>query len=76
MCDRVSAVFKKGEKLDAGSRWLLEQQYLSYIRNGLNLPEGPQWGHFKQIDRYLTDMSTDFRKNLNEEAGELWFTLK
>ena len=73
--DLVDAVLKKNEALDPESRRLLEKDHKSYIRNGLNVPAGPQRDRFKEIKKRLSELSTDFQKNLNEESGGVWFTL-
>jgi metallopeptidase MepB len=70
----VEAAFQKGDKLDPESQRLLEKERKSYIRNGLGLPAGPQRDRFKEIKKRLSQISTDFQKNLNEENGGLWFT--
>lgn len=70
----VDAVLKKKEALDPESRRLLEKDHKSYIRNGLNLPAGPQRDRFKEIKQRLSTISIAFQKNLNEEQGGIWFT--
>jgi metallopeptidase MepB len=70
----VEAAFQKGDKLDPESQRLLEKERKSYIRNGLGLPAGPQRDRFKEIKKRLSQISTDFQKNLNEENGGIWFT--
>jgi metallopeptidase MepB len=70
----VDAVFKKGESLDPESKRLLEKDHKSYIRNGLGVPAGPQRDRFKEIKKRLSDISIQFQKALNEEAGGIWFT--
>jgi metallopeptidase MepB len=70
----VEAAFQKGEKLDPESQRLLEKERKSYIRNGLGIPEGPKRDRFKEIKKRLSQISTDFQKNLNEENGGIWVT--
>lgn len=70
----VDAVLKKGDKLDPESQRLLEKEHKSYVRNGLNIPAGPQRDRFKEIKKRLSQLSIAFAKSLNEEKGGLWFT--
>lgn len=70
----VDAALKKGDKLDPESQRLLEKEYKSYIRNGLNIPAGPKRDRFKEIKKRLSQLSIIFQKNLNEEKGGIWFT--
>src|SRR5436305_13709945 len=72
----VEAVFQKGEMLDPESQRLLEKERKGYIRNGLGLPPKPQRDRFMWIQKRLSQIRTDFRKNLNEENGGIWFTKK
>ena len=72
--DLVEAVLKKNELLDPESRRLLEIKHKSYILKGLNLPAGHQQ-NLKQINVRLSKLIADFRGNLNEESGGIWFTL-
>lgn len=53
---------------------LLEKERMNYIRNGLGLPAGDKRDRFKAIKKRLSELSTDFQKNLNEEKGGIWFT--
>jgi len=70
----VDAALRRGEKLDPESRRLLEKEHKSYVRNGLNIPAGPQRDRFKEIKKRLSQLGIIFSKNLNEEKGGLWFT--
>jgi metallopeptidase MepB len=72
----VEAVWKKGEDLDPESKRLLEKEYKSYIRNGLGIPAGEKRDRFKEIKKRLATIATQFSKNLNEENGGIWFTVK
>ena len=69
----VDATTKKKESLDPESQRLLEKEYKGYVRNGLNLPVGPQRDRFKAIKKSLSDISITFQKILNEETGGIWF---
>jgi metallopeptidase MepB len=70
----VEAAYQRKESLDAESQRLLEKERKSYIRNGLGLPAGPKRDRFKEIKKRLSQISTDFGKNLNEEDGGIWVT--
>ncbi len=70
----VEAAFQKGEKLYPESQRLLEKERKSYITNGLGIPAGPKRDRFKEIKKRLSQISTDFQKNLNEENGGIWVT--
>ncbi|KAL9046651.1 MAG: hypothetical protein Q9214_000559, partial [Letrouitia sp. 1 TL-2023] len=70
----VDAALQKKEKLDPESQRLLEKEHKNFIRNGLGLPAGPKRDRFKEIKKRLSQISIIFQKNLNEEAGGLWFT--
>lgn len=70
----VDAALKKGDKLDPESQRLLEREYKSFVRNGLNIPAGPKRDRFKEIKKRLSQLAIVFSKNLNEEKGGLWFT--
>jgi metallopeptidase MepB len=70
----VEAAFQKGEKLDPESERLFERERKNYIRNGLGIPAGPKRDRFKEIKKRLSQISTDFQKNLNEENGGIWLT--
>lgn len=70
----VGAVLQKNEQLDPESRRLLEKEHRDFVRNGLDLPAGPQRDRFKEIKKRLSLISIEFQKNLNEENGGIWFT--
>ncbi|KAL9611560.1 MAG: hypothetical protein Q9167_003807 [Letrouitia subvulpina] len=70
----VDTALQKKEKLDPESQRLLEKEHKNFIRNGLGLPAGPKRDRFKEIKKRLSQISIIFQKNLNEEAGGLWFT--
>ena len=70
----VDAILKKGERLDPESQRLLEKEHKNFINYGLSLPAGPKRDRFKDIKKRLSELSIMFSKNLNEEAGGLWFT--
>lgn len=70
----VEAAVQNGTKLDPESQRLLEKEWKSFVRNGLGIPAGPERDRFKEIKKRLSQISTDFRKSLNEENGGLWVT--
>ncbi|KAF2636910.1 thimet oligopeptidase [Massarina eburnea CBS 473.64] len=72
--DLIDAVLKNKATLEPESQRLLEKDHKSYIRNGLNVPAGPQRDRFKDIKKRLSEISIKFQKTLNEEQGGLWLT--
>ncbi len=70
----VDAAMNKKEQLDPESKRLVEKTHKGYIQYGLGIPAGPQRDRFKEIKKRLSEISTTFQKNLNEETGGLWFT--
>lgn len=72
----VEAAYQKKEELDPESQRLLDKERKSFIRNGLGIPEGKDRDRFKEIKKRLSQIGIKFQKNLNEEAGGIWFTLK
>ena len=70
----VDAALKRGDKFDPESQRLLERDYKSFVRNGLNIPAGPKRDRFKEIKMRLSQLGIAFSKNLNEEKGGLWLT--
>jgi metallopeptidase MepB len=72
----VEAVFSKNETLDPESRQLLEKERRGYIRNGLGLPAGNKRELFMEIRKRLGRITIEFRKNLTEENGGVWFSRK
>ncbi len=69
----VDAVLKKNEDLDQESYQLLVKKHKDYIRNGLRLPAGPKRDRFKEIKRRLSQLTLEFRQNVVEENGGIWF---
>ncbi|KAI9678247.1 MAG: hypothetical protein M1817_006192 [Caeruleum heppii] len=70
----VDAVLKKKEQLEPESQRLLDKAHKGYIQYGLGLPAGPKRDRFKEIKKRLSQISTNFQKNLNEETGAIWFS--
>ncbi|KAI9732964.1 MAG: hypothetical protein M1818_007397 [Claussenomyces sp. TS43310] len=70
----VDSVLRKDEDLDPESRRLLLKCHKDYLRNGLLLPAGPKWDRFKEVKRRISQVTLEFRQNLVEENGDLWFS--
>lgn len=70
----VEAVYQRKEKLDPESQRLLEKDRRSYTMMGLGIPVGPKRDRFKEIKKRLSNIATEFQRNLNEENGGIWFT--
>jgi metallopeptidase MepB len=64
---------KKDEDLDPESRHLLVKKHQDYIRNGLKLPKGSKRDRFKYIKTHLSKLTLEFRRNVIEENGGVWF---
>lgn len=62
------------QNLDKEPLHVLEKERQKYIRNGLQLPAGPQRDRFKEIQKRLSQLAIQGQKNLNEEKGGIWFT--
>ncbi|PQE24948.1 metallopeptidase protein [Rutstroemia sp. NJR-2017a WRK4] len=69
----IEAVSAKNEDLDAQSRHFLEKEKSNYIRNGLGLP-AEEKDRFKEIKKRLGRITIEFRKNLTDEKGGIWFS--
>ncbi|KAI9828496.1 MAG: hypothetical protein M1826_006033 [Phylliscum demangeonii] len=72
----VEAASHKKEMLEPEAQRLLEKTRKGYVQYGLGIPVGPGRDRFKEIKKRLSQISTIFKKNLNEETGGLWFTRK
>jgi metallopeptidase MepB len=71
----VDAVLNKKENLDPESLHYLRKVHKEFIRNGLNLPVGTKRDRFKEIKARLSQLTTEFRKNMaNANDGGIWFT--
>jgi metallopeptidase MepB len=73
----VDTVLKKKENLDHESLYYLQKVHKEFIRNGLNLPMGSKRNRFKEIKTKLSQLTTEFRKNMVASSDEgIWFTPK
>jgi metallopeptidase MepB len=70
----VDAVFNKGETLDPESQRVLEESRREYFRSGLALSPGPARDRYKAIAERLSEIKTDYQKNVDENDGGIWFT--
>ncbi|KAI5272527.1 metallopeptidase MepB [Aureobasidium subglaciale] len=70
--DLVAAVAKKNEVLGAEDQRLLNRSHRNFVRNGLGVsPE--QRDRFKDIQKALHQLTSDFQKNLREGSKGIWF---
>lgn len=69
----VDAVKAKGEKLDPESQRLLEKSHKDFIRSGMSLPTATEREKLKEIKDRIDTLANVFTKNLNDEAGGIWF---
>lgn len=65
---------RESQNLDKESLHILEKERQKYIRNGLLLPPGEKRDRFKEIQKRLSQLCIQGKKNLNEEKGGVWFT--
>lgn len=65
---------RESQNLDEESLHILEKERQKYIRNGLLLPPGDKRDRFKEIQKRLSQLCIQGKKNLNEEKGGVWFT--
>ncbi|KAH0491613.1 hypothetical protein TgHK011_003038 [Trichoderma gracile] len=65
---------RESQNLDKESLHILEKERQKYIRNGLLLPPGDKRDRFKEIQKRLSQLCIQGKKNLNEEKGGVWFT--
>ncbi|TIA50754.1 metallopeptidase MepB [Aureobasidium pullulans] len=68
------AVAKKSEFLEHEDRRLLERYHRDYLRTGLGISLDER-NRFKEIQRQLFKLTSEFEKNLREENAGLWFNL-
>lgn len=76
LCEAVYKKQKDDPALEPESRKLLDKDYKAYVKMGLGIPAGPKRDRFKAIKERLSELGISFQKNLNEEKGGLWLTLK
>ncbi|OHF02031.1 peptidase family M3 [Colletotrichum orchidophilum] len=70
----IDAVLRKNEDLDPESLRLLKKKHSERVRNGLNLPPGPQRERFAEIKSQLSRLTVEFRENLDDADGGMWLT--
>ena len=74
---RVNAVFQKqrnDETLSAESRKLLEGIHGDFIGSGIKLPAGQKRQQYRDDDRKLSGLRTNFSKAITDDKTALWFT--
>ncbi|KAH8900095.1 zincin [Thozetella sp. PMI_491] len=67
----VDAVFHKKEPLDPESQKLLIEWHRKYFRNGIGLESQEQKDELKAINVRLSSITTEFGRNLDEDAGPI-----
>ena len=70
----VDAVSKRNEDLDSESSRFLVKLHNNFIRNGLNLPEGPKRKRFKEISKQISWYKLKFKQTLDEDNSGIWFS--
>ncbi|KAH0341630.1 zincin, partial [Aureobasidium melanogenum] len=68
----VDAVVKKNEELEAEDKRLLERCHRNFLRNGLGVTAEKR-ERFKEIQKQLHRLASDFEKNLREGDKGVWF---
>lgn len=71
--DKLYQKIKDDASLDAETKGYLEKINIFYTQNGLHLPEEKR-NLVKELKTKLSNLSTEFSKNLNEEKGYIPFT--
>ncbi|KAG9852611.1 zincin, partial [Aureobasidium melanogenum] len=71
----IDAVMKKNEDLEAEDKRLLERYHRNFLRNGLGVTAEKR-ERFKEIQRQLHQLASEFEKNLREGDKGVWFELK
>ncbi|KAI5206465.1 metallopeptidase MepB [Aureobasidium subglaciale] len=70
--DLIDAVVKKNEVLEAEDQRLLDRLHRNFVRNGLGVSL-QQRDRFKDIQKELHQLASDFQKNLREGSEGIWF---
>ncbi|KAG9944557.1 zincin, partial [Aureobasidium melanogenum] len=68
----VDAVVKKNEELEAEDKRFLERCHRNFLRNGLGVTAEKR-ERFKEIQKQLHQLASDFEKNLREGNKGIWF---
>ncbi|KAH0363029.1 zincin, partial [Aureobasidium melanogenum] len=68
----VDAVVKKNEDLEAEDQRLLERYHRNFLRNGLGVTAEKR-ERFKEIQKQLHQLASEFEKNLREGNKGAWF---
>ncbi|KAG9661628.1 zincin, partial [Aureobasidium melanogenum] len=71
----IDAVMKKNEDLEAEDKRLLERYHRNFLRNGLGVTAEKR-ERFKEIQRQLHQLASEFEKNLREGDKGVWFELE
>ena len=68
---RIKSVYEQKENLDLSTEelYLLEETYKNYVRAGVNL-EGENKERLKEINKRLSELSTNFGDNLLDETND------
>ncbi|KAI5204327.1 hypothetical protein AUEXF2481DRAFT_62886 [Aureobasidium subglaciale EXF-2481] len=70
--DLIDAVVKKNEVLGAEDQRLLNRYHKDFVRNGLGVSL-EQRDRFKDIQKALHQLTSEFQKNLREGSKGIWF---
>ncbi|KAI4743271.1 metallopeptidase MepB [Aureobasidium sp. EXF-12298] len=75
MFELVDAVVKKNKDLEAEDKRLLERYQRNFLRNGLGVTTEKR-ERFKEIQKQLHQLASDFEKNLRDGNKGVWFELE
>ncbi|KAH0345824.1 zincin, partial [Aureobasidium melanogenum] len=68
----VDAVVKRNEDLEAEDKRLLQRYHKNFLRNGLGVTADKR-ERFKEIQKQLHQLASEFEKNLREGSKGVWF---
>jgi metallopeptidase MepB len=72
----VDAVLKREGDLDPESQLYLEREHRRFIGRGAKLAARLQKSRFEHIQNRLNQLRGQFRKNISDENGGIWFALE
>ncbi|KAK5999972.1 hypothetical protein QM012_005060 [Aureobasidium pullulans] len=75
MFELINAVVEKNEKLEPEDKRLLERYHRSFLRNGLGVSLKKR-ERFKEIQKQLHQLASDFEKNLRDGNEGVWFDIE
>lgn len=73
----IEAVFRQSssEILDLEWSHYLQKRFHEHARNGLGLPAGSQCDRFREVKTRISELTSEFRRNLAEDEDGIWLTV-